>query len=1240
MPVKKKTSRKSKSATVKKTKKFAKIKTQSLEQINFKKMFDNSADGIVLADPKTKKFVLVNKAVCKMLGYSETEFKKLGVKDIHPKESLKDVQKSFLKQLRKEGSLSRDLPVKRKNGTIFYADINSFPITLGGKKYLMGNFRDITDRKQVQDDLQKSQELFKQVEKNANEWIWEIDAKGKYTYVSSAIERVVGYKPREIVGKKYFYSLFHAKERESLKKAAFKMFSKKLPFKNFQNRIVHKNGKDIWFLTSGIPILDKNKKLIGYRGVDIDVSEQKRIEDELRHSEKQYETLYNSSVDAIMTLIPKGKFIGGNPATIKMFKCENERGFVRLSPGRLSPKKQPDGQLSLVKSQKMIKMALEKGSHFFEWKHKRANGEAFDAVVLLTKMKLEGKDVLQATVRDITLQKEAEEVMKRLAAIVSFSDDAIVGINLQGKITSWNKGAQKIYKFKEKDVLGKSISIIAPENKEQEIRGILRKIKKGIAIEHLETVRKKKDGSLIDVSLTISPVYNSNNEVIGASTIARDITKQKRVTDELQYAINFNSTLLDAIPFGMDIVNEHGTILFANKLLTDALGKNLIGKRCWEAYSDDVVQCIDCPLKEKIKIGEVKVIQTKKCLGGRSLQITHTGMLYEGKEAVLEIFQDITEKEQAEEKLLEFSRAVEQGPSIVVITDLDGNIEYVNPKFTEVTGYSSEEAVGQNPRILKSAETHSSIYKELWGSIKAGKEWHGEFLNKRKNGELYWESASISPVKNSLGEVVRYMAIKEDVTAKKAANKELARLASYPELDPNPIFEMSVDGEVTYCNPAARILFPSLVEDGVVHPILKNYKIIQSKILESEQKYLTDAVSIGDRDYETHISYVIQEQKMRFYMTDITERKRIEKLKDEFVSTVSHELRTPLSITKEGISLVLDRIPGDLNEKQEKILDTSKSNIDRLARIINDLLDISKIESGKVELVKTVINFNDLVAEAMKSFALKAKEKGIVLKESINAKPLFVKGDRDKVAQILFNLIDNSIKFTESGSITITAEPLGSKLKCSIEDTGIGISSGVLTNIFDKFKQFGRVDGPGGKGTGLGLSIIKGIVEMHGGMVWAESKLGIGAKFSFILPGLRSDMRDESLGPKDIKVLIADDESSMVEILSSRFEMNGYEVIAAHDGKEALEKTKSEKPNIVLMDVMMPKINGYEVCKLIKSDNDLKETFVILFTVKSGEKDKEMGMAVGADDYVIKPFDSVHLMEKIDKLINKLDETP
>ena len=235
--------------------------------------------------------------------------------------------------------------------------------------------------------------------------------------------------------------------------------------------------------------------------------------------------------------------------------------------------------------------------------------------------------------------------------------------------------------------------------------------------------------------------------------------------------------------------------------------------------------------------------------------------------------------------------------------------------------------------------------------------------------------------------------------------------------------------------------------------------------------------------------------------------KELDQLKSDFISTVSHELRTPLTSIREGVSLVIDETTGQINQDQQRFLSIAQTNIDRLARLINDLLDISRIEAGRIKMDRQLIDMVRTVKDVLETFKPQAAQKGLILEAKCPLKTCQIYADRDKMIQVFSNLINNALKFTEKGRITINGTDKGDYLQISVADTGKGIPKEELEAVFDKFKQVGRKTGPGAAGTGLGLAICRGIIEAHGGKIWAESQgKGKGSKFTFTLSkGLRKE---------------------------------------------------------------------------------------------------------------------------------------
>lgn len=572
--------------------------------------------------------------------------------------------------------------------------------------------------------------------------------------------------------------------------------------------------------------------------------------------------------------------------------------------------------------------------------------------------------------------------------------------------------------------------------------------------------------------------------------------------------------LLNAVPLPIFFKDSELKYFGCNRAYEKVIGMEeslLIGKTAYDTAPKDLADVYTKMDKELLSSATDKQqYETKLMFADGSLHdvIFHKSVFRNNDGSVggiIGVLLDVSERRHAEEHLLQFLRAVEHSANVVMIADLDGNIEYVNPKFTELTGYKFEEVRGKNLRFLKSGETSELEYKHLWQTLLSGGEWHGEFHNKKKNGEPYWESASISPIRDEKGKITHFVAIKEDITERKRVEGELVRLASFPLLNPNPVAEIDEGGIVTYLNPSARIHFPHLLAVGEAYSLMDNIEEIIKEARTSGEASIIREADVSGRVYEQRISYVPEIGRIRIYMTDVTERRKIDQLKSDFVSTVSHELRTPLSITKEGISLVLDKIAGEINDKQKHILTTANENINRLTRIINSLLDISKIESGIVIVKRDFVDIEKIIRDVADSFADKALEKSLELKVLLPNTGLRAYVDGDKIIQVLVNIVGNAVRFTDSGHIKISVSDQDSDILFSIEDTGAGIPRHSLVKLFNKFQQFGRVNGGGERGTGLGLAIAKGIVELHEGKIWAESEEGRGSTFHFRIPKLTHD---------------------------------------------------------------------------------------------------------------------------------------
>ena len=380
----------------------------------------------------------------------------------------------------------------------------------------------------------------------------------------------------------------------------------------------------------------------------------------------------------------------------------------------------------------------------------------------------------------------------------------------------------------------------------------------------------------------------------------------------------------------------------------------------------------------------------------------------------------------------------------------------------------------------------------------------------------------------------------------------------------------------------------------------------------------------------------------------------LDKMKSDFLSTVSHELRTPLTsvlgfanIIKKRFEEVVVLHIGSNDKKVERAVRQIKDNIN-----INDVLDIAKMEAGKVDWKSETFPVAEFIDRAAKATSGLFTKKDLALIIDIEEGLPDVTGDRDRLIQVLINLISNAVKFTDSGSVTCRARLKDGEIMVSIIDTGIGIAEENQEKVFEKFKQVGDTLTDKPKGTGLGLPICRQIVEHHGGRIWVESELGQGSNFTFTLPVqkesaapvCKSDidsfvkqLKDHVLPPtpsgeRKSKILVADDDASIRALLRQELEAEGYSVREAKDGMETVGEVKSDRPDLIILDVMMPGMNGFDVAAVLKND---PVTMNIPIVILSVIEDQGRGYRIGVDRYFTKPVNTEVLLREIGVLISQ-----
>ena len=642
-----------------------------------------------------------------------------------------------------------------------------------------------------------------------------------------------------------------------------------------------------------------------------------------------------------------------------------------------------------------------------------------------------------------------------------------------------------------------------------------------------------------------------------------DVTDRVKHQQELNKTNNLLQTLIDNLPDAIYMKDVDCKKLMANKQdlfncglteMSEILGKtdfDLFPKKVAELYFEDDRQVIEkgesILNREEILPGKNKDRWT---LTSKIPLKDEEGKIY----GLVGIGRDITEVKEKETQVRLLQKTIEQSPLAVVITNPKGDIDYVNHGFENVTGYNYKEGIGKNPEILKSGKQSPEYYQDLWETILSGKNWYGEFHNKRKDGSMYWESAVIAPITNELNKITHFVAVKEDITKMKQMIADL-------------------------------------------------------------EKAKEEAVA-SDR------------------------------LKTLFLANMSHEIRTPLNGILGFSSIICSGIsdPEQLEYYGQIIENSGK----RLMTVIDDIIDISMIQSNQLKIELEPFDINELLKEIFVVYHSQYNEKLAEVEFNVeyceNLEYALIFSDKNRIYQVLKNLLDNAFKFTSNGSIEFGCNKVTKReLTLYVKDTGIGIDESKQEIIFESFRQAEEGNSRKFDGSGLGLAIITGILEKLKGKINVTSKLDEGSVFYVTIP--RNDEKfewedfsnnTETIRPvkstvRAKRIVSFEDDATSIEYLKTVVGMLGYNLVNFVYAKDGIEYLRKNNVDMILMDVQLPEMSGLEATRIIKKE--FPGIPVIIQTAFAMSGDMEKAFESGCDDYISKPLSVDMLKQKIKRYV-------
>ncbi len=771
------------------------------------------------------------------------------------------------------------------------------------------------------------------------------------------------------------------------------------------------------------------------------------------------------------------------------------------------------------------------------------------------------------------------------------TDNAVFITDPEGVIQYINPGFEKVYGFTSEEALGKTPRIIKsgliPDEQYKYFWETL--LNRGTVSGEL--INKTKDGRLVPISGTNSPILDENRKILGFLSVHENITERKKSEEALAKSEADLRALFSSMEDVVLVVDKDARYIRIAPTNPSRLVRppeELLGKRMRDVVDPETASRFEEAVGRALNTSEAVQIEYKLPIGSETYWFL-ANLTKLDNENVFWVARDITERKIAEDTIRRRNEylavSAEIGKLVTSTLDLNSifarTVNLINDRFhfysagiyiVEETGFNAvlREATGDAGAEMKSKKyTYQVNAKSVVGKVAA--EGQAVVIN--------------------------------DITTNP--------LHVYNPLLPNIKAEAAIPLRI-----GNRII-------GVIHiQAIKENAFTEDEI--SVLQTLADQVAVA---IDNARSFELSQQA-------VMEMREVDRLKSQFLANMSHELRTPLNSIIGFSRVILKGIDGPVSELQQQDLTAIYNSGQHLLGLINDVLDLAKIEAGKMELAFDEVNMTDVTSSVMSTMSGLVKGRPVELKRIIEPNLPTVRADAIRIRQVMINLLSNASKFTDEGDILVevgTAPgPTGrSEVMVSVTDTGPGISNADQAKLFQAFSQVD--DSPTRKtgGTGLGLSICQELINMHGGRIWVESELGKGSKFHFTLPLFHKE-NEGNPGINGNKVILAiDDDPQVIGLYERYLHPQGYQVVPLTDPSRAVERVKQLRPFAITLDIMMPGIDGWQVLDNLKADPATRNIPVIVCSII---EDLEKGFNLGASDYLVKPILEDDIVNALDRL--------